>query len=164
MDEEKVAQRFLKWSLNKKRTPALVVSGNEFVNYLSGNSKSGVYEFLKLNNLLGEYDVMCLTKNQGLFVCEVKSTFSHSKRLKEDAEKAWKQAMKDDLVFKAPNSDLDFIDTIPVYKLVAFPNLSRALFKDTLCSHHIGVCLFQEEFRSQIQFEKFVEYFQKIQK
>ena len=94
-------------------------------------SKSRVHEFLGLNHLLGEYDVMCLTENQRLFVCEVKITFSTSKRLKEDAEKAWKQAMKDDLVFKAINSDLDFIDTIPAYKLVAFPNQSRALFTDT---------------------------------
>ena len=85
MDEEKIGQRFLKWCLIKQRTPALVLTGNEFVNYISGSTN--IHEFLKENKLLGEYDVMCLTKEHGLFVCEVKSTFSSSNWWKKTLQK-----------------------------------------------------------------------------
>ena len=82
------------------------MTGNEFINHFHGNRN--IFKFLQENNLLGEYDVMCLTKHYGLFVCEVKSTFSTSKRWREDAAKAWQQALKDDAVFKALNADFNF--------------------------------------------------------
>ena len=155
MDEEMVAQRFLKWSLNKKRFPALVLSGNKFQDHLSGSHD--VYSFLKINNLLGEYDVMCLTKDYGLLVCEVKSVFDGSRRLKEDAEKAWRQANKDAFVFKALNADLDCITDIPIHIFVAFPNLKRDIHTDIFCSKHMEICMFEDEFKSQSSFDAFLE-------
>ena len=108
-DEESVAQLFYNWANDHGNSPALVMCSFPFQHYLKKFLSSPIYNFLCNNNLLGETDIICLTKSRGLFICEVKSTADGSARLSEDIKTACFQTGKAKMLFRIRSLNINIL-------------------------------------------------------
>ena len=86
-DEEKICNLVFHWATNKMVKPSLMLSSFEFSKYIKSKGNDVIYKFLKTNQLLGETDVVAITKNRGVFIIEAKSTYECSKHL----ERSWRR-------------------------------------------------------------------------
>ena len=62
-DEDNVAKRFLVWATNSNTQPSLILSSFAFSRYLQSQGNKEIFDHLRSNDLLGETDVIVLTKN-----------------------------------------------------------------------------------------------------
>ena len=156
-DEDKIAKRFFYWATNSNTQPSLILSSFAFSRYLQTQGNKEIFEHLRANDLLGETDVIVLTKNRGTFIVEVKSTFETNARLLADVKKGWEQTQKSTFVFKALNSDAKSLAQVLFHKMVAFPNLSKQTLSTNLCKNHQKICIYKEDLSSQENFDSFIE-------
>ena len=156
-DEEDIARKFVCWAINTKTIPSTVLPSYNFGQYLSDMGSKAIHKLLRQHKLLGEIDVVCVTRDRGIALCEIKSTFEGSSRWEEDVEKAWYQTLKDEYFFQLLNSDFLFMTKIKYHKLVAYPNISSAKLKPLLCDDHFKHCMCKESFTTQDSFDAFVE-------
>ena len=123
---------------------------NDVSNYVS-------YRFLENNQLLGETDIVCFTKDRGILIFEVKSSSESSMHMRDNVEKAWKQVQKASIVIKVLNSEMPFLNNIVVHKLIAFPDISFGTLQNILCDRHLKLCICRENLSNQENFETFLE-------
>ena len=158
-DEDDIAMKFLNWATNSNSQPSLILSSFAFSKYLKTQGSIEVYRDLESKGLLGETDIIVLTKKRGVFVAEVKSTFETNPRILDDIKKAWEQAQKSAFVFKALNSDIKSISRVTVHKMVAFPNISYEFIRKHLCKNHQTICICKESLSSQENFQSDIKKF-----
>ena len=156
-DEESIATKFCNWASNYHNCPALVVCSFPFQHYLKEFLDSDIYNFLLNNNILGETDIVCVTKSRGLFICEVKSNLDGSSHLSESIKKAYFQTQKAKLLFRLFNAHCKSVEKIIVHRLVAFTNISEETLKSHLCQKHLHCCLDNHALSTQEAFEAFIE-------
>ena len=156
-DEESIAAKFFNWASDHNNSPALVLSSVPFQHYLKNFLDTDVYNFLLNNNILGETDIVCVTKSRGLFICEVKSNLDGSLHLEDSIKKAYFQTQKAKVLFKLLNSYCKSVDKMIIHRLVAFTNTPNETLKPHLCQKHLHYCLDNHALSTQEKFEAFIE-------
>ena len=174
--EDELAQTFLHWSSK----PLVVIPSFKYFSYLKGYDKEF---FIKLEledkSYSGDADVICVTQDAGIFVCELKASekvkqnedlILKHKRITSDIRKSWYQTLKGRLIIKCINSDIfngerseDEYDN-EFHRITCFPNLTKDEIQEfaPLCNRHTKCCISKERCKEKDSMSAFIDDYLKL--